>query len=93
MSDYTVTVIGATGKTGRHVAAQAAARGWRVRAASRREPSHGGWTRMDWEEEGTWSPALSGSDAAYVVIPFNHPGAPQKAPVCSKLQQPQECAE
>jgi uncharacterized protein YbjT (DUF2867 family) len=30
MSQYTVTVVGATGKTGRHVARGAAARGWRV---------------------------------------------------------------
>jgi uncharacterized protein YbjT (DUF2867 family) len=80
MSDYTVTVVGATGKSGRHVAAQAATRGWQVRAAARRKPSHGEWIRMDWDDEATWSPAFSGSDAAYVVIAFNHPGAPQKAP-------------
>jgi uncharacterized protein YbjT (DUF2867 family) len=80
MSRYSVTVTGATGKTGRHVAAQAAARGWRVRTAARREPGQGEWARLDWDHEDTWRPAFSGSDAAYVVIPFNHPGAAERAP-------------
>lgn len=39
MSEYTVTVLGATGKTGRHVTRYAADRGWRVRAAGRRQAS------------------------------------------------------
>ncbi len=35
MTEYTVTVTGATGKTGRQVVAEARARGWRVRPAAR----------------------------------------------------------
>jgi uncharacterized protein YbjT (DUF2867 family) len=80
MGGYTVTVTGATGKTGRHVARQAAERGWSVRAAGRRPAGHGEWVRLDWDEEATWAPAFTGADAAYVVIPFNHPGAPGRAP-------------
>jgi uncharacterized protein YbjT (DUF2867 family) len=80
MSDYTVTVVGATGKTGRHVAEQAVARGWRVRAAGRRAARHGEWAMLDWDDEDTWRPAFSGSDAAYVLTPFNHPGAPERTP-------------
>jgi len=80
MTDYTVTVTGATGKTGGHVAALASARGWRVRAAGRRPAAHGEFTRLDWDDETTWGAAFAGSDAAYIVIPFNHPGAPRRAP-------------
>ena len=80
MPPYTVTVTGATGKTGRHVLEEAAARGWRVRAAARSSPARGERVRLDWDDEATWAPAFSGSQAAYVVIPFNHPGAPEKAP-------------
>jgi uncharacterized protein YbjT (DUF2867 family) len=77
---YTVTVTGATGKTGRHVARQATARGWRVRAAVRARPPDADWVRLDWDDEDSWASAFSGSQAAYIVIPFNHPGAPEKAP-------------
>lgn len=80
MSEYTVTVIGATGKTGRHVTRYAAERGWRVRAAGRRAPEHGEREPFDWDDERTWTSASAGSDAAYVLIPFNHPGAPERTP-------------
>ena len=80
MSQYTVTVVGATGKTGRHVARYAAERGWRVRAAGRRVPEHGVLEPFDWDDELTWASAFRGSDAAYVLIPFNHPGAPERTP-------------
>lgn len=80
MNGYAVTVTGATGKTGRHVVEQAVARGWRVRAAGRRPVAHGDWVRLDWDDHTTWGPAFAGSDAAYVVVPFNHPGAPDRAP-------------
>ena len=80
MGDHEVTVLGATGKTGRHVVAQALDRGWRVRAAGRRPAAEGAFVRFEWDEPGTWAPAFAGADAAYVVIPFNHPGAPEKAP-------------
>ncbi|MFF8605952.1 NmrA family transcriptional regulator [Streptomyces sp. NPDC015346] len=57
----TVLVTGATGKTGRRVAGRLAERGATVRAGSRT-----GTTRFDWEDGGTWAPALRGADAAYV---------------------------
>ncbi|WP_436500835.1 NAD(P)H-binding protein [Actinokineospora sp. HUAS TT18] len=80
MQDRIVTVMGATGKTGRHVAQQAAERGWTVRAAGRRPAQHGEWARFEWDDPTTWEPAFAGSDAAYILIPFNHPGAPERAP-------------
>lgn len=80
MSKYTVTVVGATGKSGRHVARYATERGWRVRAAGRRRPEHGELEPFDWDDERTWVSATRGSDAAYVLIPFNHPGAPERTP-------------
>ena len=80
MSQYTVTVFGATGKTGRHVARGAAERGWRARAAGRRRPEVGELTPFNWDDERTWAAPVEGSDAAYVLIPFNHPGAPERTP-------------
>ncbi|HEX6352842.1 NmrA family NAD(P)-binding protein [Actinophytocola sp.] len=76
MTQHSVTVFGATGKTGRHVAVDASARGWHVRAAGRRAPLE----PFDWDDERTWTTAARGSDAAYVLIPFNHPGAPERTP-------------
>ena len=58
-----VTVIGATGKTGRRVAAGLRARGIAVRPLSRTSA-----TPFLWEEEGTWEAALEGSSAAYVTF-------------------------
>lgn len=72
--------MGPTGKTGGHVARQAAERGWTVRAAGRRPAAHGQWTPFEWDDPATWEPAFAGSDAAYILIPFNHPGAPERAP-------------
>ena len=76
----TVTVTGATGKTGREVVRQAAEHGWRVRRAVRREPEHAGQVRLDWDDEESWKPAFAGSQAAYVLIPFKHPGAAERTP-------------
>lgn len=53
MSDYIVTVVGTTGKTGREVARQAGANGWRVRPTSRQPSAHGNWTRLDLDEPET----------------------------------------
>ncbi|QYG95159.1 NAD(P)H-binding protein [Iamia sp. SCSIO 61187] len=61
-------VLGATGKTGRRVAARLEEGGHAVRRASRRSP-----TRFDWEDPTTWAPALDGAGAVY-VIPPEHPG-------------------
>jgi uncharacterized protein YbjT (DUF2867 family) len=77
---YTITVVGATGKTGRHVVREGIERGWRIRAATRRAPAAGEWARFEWDDRTTWTPAFQGSDAAYLLIPFNHPGAPQTTP-------------
>lgn len=69
-----ITVIGATGKTGRHVVDALVARGAKVRAASRTprpeaaapgvEP-----VRFDWEDRDTWAGALAGAEAVYLVGP------------------------
>ncbi|WP_172803277.1 NAD(P)H-binding protein [Alloactinosynnema sp. L-07] len=80
MEDRLVTVMGPTGKTGRHVVQQAVERGWTVRAAGRRPAAAGEWVPFEWDDPGTWEPAFAGSDAAYILIPFNHPGAPERAP-------------
>ena len=77
---YTVTIFGATGKTGRLVLEQALGRGWRARAAARKPPLVGEWVRFEWDEQERWSEAFEGSDAAYLFIPFKHPGAPETAP-------------
>ncbi|WP_049573719.1 NAD(P)H-binding protein [Nocardiopsis sp. SBT366] len=58
----TITVLGATGKTGRRVSARLKERGHRVRAASRR-----GSSRFDWEDESTWSDVIDGASAIYLV--------------------------
>jgi uncharacterized protein YbjT (DUF2867 family) len=78
VSGYTVTVVGATGKTGWRVAALAEAEGWRTRRATRR--SSDAADRLDWDDPASWATAFGGSDAAYVLIPFNHPGAPERTP-------------
>ncbi|MFJ3901298.1 NAD(P)H-binding protein [Streptomyces sp. NPDC090025] len=63
-SNDTVLVLGATGKTGRRVAARLRLRGTPVRAASR-----SGRTRFDWSDPGGWDAALRGVAAVYVVPP------------------------
>ncbi len=62
MSDQPILVIGATGKTGRRVAAKLDALGHTVRRGSRRSE-----TPFDWEAPETWRPALDGVGAAYVT--------------------------
>jgi uncharacterized protein YbjT (DUF2867 family) len=61
-SETTLVLGGATGKTGRRVAERLAARGLPVRIGSRSaEPP------FDWEDEGTWAPAVRGVESAYVT--------------------------
>ncbi|MFC9427209.1 NAD(P)H-binding protein [Streptomyces sp. NPDC056987] len=60
----TTLVLGATGKTGRRVAARLRLRGTRVRAASRSSR-----TRFDWSEPAGWDPVLQGVTTVYVVPP------------------------
>jgi uncharacterized protein YbjT (DUF2867 family) len=64
MSTSTVLVLGATGKTGRRVAARLRLRGTPVRAASRSSR-----TPFDWSDPAGWDAALQDVIAAYVVPP------------------------
>lgn len=60
-----ILVLGATGKTGRRVAARLREAGTsRVRAASR-----SGEVRFDWTLPETWEPVLAGAEAVYLVAP------------------------
>ena len=74
-----MAVIGATGKTGRRVAAGLEARGIAVRRFSRTSA-----TPFLWEDEGTWEAALEASSAAYVTF---HPdlAVPGSADVVAAL--------
>ena len=56
-----ILVLGATGKTGRRIAAALEADGYDVRAGSR-----GATPSFDWNDESGWDAALSGMDAAYI---------------------------
>lgn len=55
-------VVGGTGKTGRRVAERLAARGVRVRIGSRSAQPP-----FDWEDPGTWAPAVRNVESAYVT--------------------------
>lgn len=60
----TTLVLGASGKSGRRVAARLRLRGVPVRAASRSSE-----TPFDWTDTSTWDAALHGVAAVYVVAP------------------------
>lgn len=62
-----ILVLGATGITGRRIAARLAARGASVRAASRNPED--GHTSFDWADPSTHLPALAGATALYLVPP------------------------
>ena len=64
MSNDTTLVLGATGKTGRRVAARMRLRGTQVRAASRSSRA-----RFDWSDPGGWDSVLRGVTTVYVVPP------------------------
>ncbi|BBX19375.1 NAD(P)-dependent oxidoreductase [Mycolicibacterium duvalii] len=64
MTTETFLVLGASGKTGRRVAARLRLRGLAVRSASRSSE-----TRFDWSDPAGWDAALTGVDAVYVVAP------------------------
>ncbi|MEP7764126.1 NAD(P)H-binding protein [Sanguibacter sp. 25GB23B1] len=55
-------VVGGTGKTGRRVVERLRAGGVEVRVGSR-----SGVPAFDWEDRGTWGPALDGMTAVYVT--------------------------
>ena len=64
MSTDTILVLGATGKTGKRVAARLRLRGVPVRAASRSSE-----TPFDWSAPEGWDAALDGIAAVYIVPP------------------------
>ena len=64
MSNDNTLVLGATGKTGRRVAARLRLAGTPVRTASRSSQ-----VRFDWTEPDTWDAALRGITAAYLIAP------------------------
>jgi uncharacterized protein YbjT (DUF2867 family) len=57
-----ILVLGGTGKTGRRVVERLRARSLRVRVGSR-----AGRPPFDWEDEGTWAPALAGARSVYLA--------------------------
>ncbi|MFE4668005.1 NmrA family transcriptional regulator [Streptomyces sp. NPDC056716] len=67
--DMTLVVTGASGRTGRRVAAAASGAGLTVRAASRARG-------FDWNDRTTWADTLRGADAAYLAHPADV-GAPE----------------
>jgi uncharacterized protein YbjT (DUF2867 family) len=64
MSTDNTLVLGATGKTGRRVAARLRLAGTPVRTASRSSQ-----VRFDWSESDTWDAALRGITAVYLIAP------------------------
>lgn len=72
--DQPILVLGGTGKTGRRIVERLQARGWPVRLGSRAASP-----RFDWEDRGTWAPALAGIQAAYISYfpDLAAPGAPE----------------
>ena len=62
MTSTPILVLGATGKTGRRVAARLTAAGHTVRAGSRT-----GNPPFDWADRSTWAAALDGVGAVYVA--------------------------
>lgn len=62
MTEETILVTGATGKSGRRVVSRLRAAGHRVRAASR-----GGEHHFDWSDDTTWDAALTGASSVYIV--------------------------
>jgi uncharacterized protein YbjT (DUF2867 family) len=69
-----ITVLGASGKTGRRVVSRLHARGVPVRAGSR-----SGAPPFDWEHPATWPAVFEGASAAYVsyYLDLAAPGAPE----------------
>lgn len=64
MTENTVLVLGATGKTGRRIVPRLRLRGVPVRAASRSST-----TRFDWADPTGWDAALRGARSVYLVPP------------------------
>ncbi|GAA1266731.1 NAD(P)H-binding protein [Saccharothrix xinjiangensis] len=71
MAGRPILVLGATGSTGRRVAARLTEAGHPVRRASR----HGD-VRFDWTDRATWAPALEGVERVYLMAPHELPVEP-----------------
>jgi uncharacterized protein YbjT (DUF2867 family) len=84
----TILVIGAKGKTGRHVAAKLRAKNITVRAASRSDETH-----FDWDDSAAWAPALSGTNGAYITVypDLSFPGVADKIEAFAKLAVSMGC--
>ncbi len=68
MADQPILILGATGSTGRRVAARLKSAGHLVREAARHTT-----TRFDWTDRSTWRPALTGTRAVYLMAPHHIP--------------------
>lgn len=79
MSEETILVLGGTGKTGRRVAERLWARDLPVRIGSR-----SGDPGFDWEDRGTWAPALRGARSVYVAY-YPDLGVPGAADAVEEL--------
>lgn len=78
-TEQNISVLGATGKTGRRIAAQLRGEGHRVRAASRR-----GTHRFDWDEQASWSAVVSDADGIY-ILPHEAPGGNERLAKFTRL--------
>ena len=70
----TILVLGATGKTGRHLVPALLDRGLGVRAATRNPAAYNGAqgaipVLFDWSDKGSWAAALDGADGVYLIKP------------------------
>ncbi|MFD1148747.1 NAD(P)H-binding protein [Saccharothrix hoggarensis] len=77
MADSPILVLGATGSTGRRVAAQLTRAGHPVRRASRRDAPD--QVRFDWTDPTTWADALDGVERVYLMAPHELPVEPEFA--------------
>ncbi len=75
-----ITVLGATGKTGRRVTRRLAALGHHVRSASRA-------TGFDWDDTSTWPATVAGADAVYISYApdIAFPGAAEQVATVARL--------
>lgn len=71
-TEQSISVLGATGKTGRRVTAQLRSEGHRVKAASRRGPY-----RFDWDDQATWNSIVRDADGIY-LLPHEAPGGNER---------------
>jgi uncharacterized protein YbjT (DUF2867 family) len=87
MTNKPTLVLGATGKTGRRVADRLEVLGLPIRRGSR-----SGTPPFDWDDLGTWKPALKGAGAAYITYypDIAVPGAAQVVEAFAKAAMDQD---